>query len=181
MFILSIFIRLIPGNWRHGFAVNLHLLSHHYRIEFVCHQKNGFCGDVTAMWLSELSVQCAQDHNTTQHSFSSAPLHYSNTNMQWTSAVSVDNPQRVSDLSIQKTVVSSSVCSFLVIVVAAAAVFVGITRRNKHQTNGKVHFFLYDLNVFMAIEIIVSLQYLGTVRALFLQLQVCLETLITSR
>ncbi|ROL45370.1 hypothetical protein DPX16_4711 [Anabarilius grahami] len=47
-----------------------------------------------------------------------------------------DNPQRVSDLSIRKTVVSSSVCGILVIVIAAAAVFVGITRRNRHQTNG---------------------------------------------
>lgn len=71
--------------------------------------------------------------------------------------------------------VSSSVCGILV-VIAAAAVFVGITRKNRHQMNGKVHFFLYDLNVFIAIEINGSLQYLGIVCALFLQLHVCLET-----
>ncbi|XP_067259486.1 myelin-oligodendrocyte glycoprotein-like [Chanodichthys erythropterus] len=48
----------------------------------------------------------------------------------------VTDNQRVSDLSIQKTVVSSSVCGLLVILVTAAAVFVGITCRNRHQTNG---------------------------------------------
>lgn len=56
-------------------------------------------------------------------------------NIQWTSVVSVEKQQQVQNA--QSTIVASSVCVSLIIVIAIAAVYVGITCRNRHQMRSK--------------------------------------------
>ncbi|XDV14425.1 hypothetical protein PO909_014681 [Leuciscus waleckii] len=68
--------------------------------------------------------------------------------------------------TVQKTVVTSSVCGLLIMVIisVAAAVYVGITRKNRRRMNGKV-------------KKMCSLQLPFTIRSSCVHPYVCLETL----
>lgn len=47
--------------------------------------------------------------------------------------ITAEKQQQIPDQNIQSTIVTSSVCVCLIIVIAIAAVYVGITCRNRHQ------------------------------------------------